>query len=140
MLQFAHRLRFAVEALEHLGVVPHRPGHHLDRHGAADPRINRPIDDAHPSPTDHVEHVVLADLFAVQSRHLDGSLATSDDESQPSARRDMNGETASLPGGTVQTMSVAGKSRGGMPVSTRSEHQVSPFSQSDAVETAFARF
>src|SRR5271156_2205250 len=87
MLQLAHGLRFAVEAFEQFGIFSERARRHLDGDSAADPWIDRLIDDTHPTPTDDVEYVVLPDLLRSATGHFDGSAAISLDESKPGTPR-----------------------------------------------------
>src|SRR4029079_10810313 len=63
MLQCAGGLRFAVETLQEIGVLRIGPGDHFDGDLSPNGGVDRLVDYTHPSATQDVEHVVLADLF-----------------------------------------------------------------------------
>jgi len=65
-----HRPRLAPETRQGVGVVRHVLGQDLDRHVAAQPRVARPIDLAHPTGTDEVRHLVRPEAPPSHDREL----------------------------------------------------------------------
>src|ERR1700758_3608322 len=62
MLQAARGLSFAEESFQQIRIVGIPAGHHLDGDQAVEKWIGGLVDDTHPAATNHIDHVVLADL------------------------------------------------------------------------------